>query len=123
MSNELMSVENMPEFGELEPLGQYILVQYVDKKEDLLTKSGIIIPVTTEMVQEARRPYLVVCKISPEITNPKVKIGDAIEVHLESHLRYCFGKDGTKKGLVEYKYVSGVYHRKEFGILNNHAVQ
>jgi co-chaperonin GroES (HSP10) len=98
-------------FEEVEPLGDYILVEVTTKETMGMSKGGILV---VKDAMDQAMPCLQIVKVSVELNNTKgLKPGDVIEIADISRLTYHHGINMEQFALVDNKYIAGVYRKKE----------
>lgn len=97
-------------FENVEPLGDYVLVEITTKETTGVSKGGIIV---VKDAQDAAMPCMQIVAVSKELDNRKaLRVGDVIEVADISRLTHFYGTNMEQYSLVDARYIAGVYRKK-----------
>ena len=100
-------------YEDIEPLGDYILVEVTTKDNFVEAKNGLLVARDETDVM----PCLEVLKVSKQLTNngywTEVKPGDIVEIADVPRLTKTWGPNLEQFALVDKKYIAAVYSKKE----------
>ena len=101
------NIDMRHDYDNLKPLGSFVLMEVVKRKE-MKTEGGIIVPDT----QNEMNPYLKVLAVGPNVEAKDIEPGDVVEPDGDSgRITYFLGKNWEQYGLIDIKHIAGVFKK------------